>query len=105
MAAGDAHEDALRPVCERLHVADLPTPGFVREQLVRLGLGQVHFEDLSENLLPHYARLSHEIQRNGEELTSVIGEKYLDRLRTNLPLWVHACESSLLVWGIFHGRR
>ncbi|MER6386334.1 methyltransferase domain-containing protein [Streptomyces sp. NPDC001250] len=105
MAADDTHEDALRPVCERLHVTNLATPGFVCGQLAGLGLGQVHFDDLSENLLPHYARLSDEVQRSGEGLTGVIGEEYLDRLRTNLPLWVHACESGLLAWGIFHGRQ
>ncbi|GAA1925151.1 SAM-dependent methyltransferase [Streptantibioticus ferralitis] len=105
MAADDAHQDALRPVCERLNVTDLATPNFVREQLARLGLGQVRFDDLSENLLPHYARLTAEVQRNSEELTGAVGEEYLDRLRTNLPLWVHACENGLLSWGIFHGRR
>ncbi|MDF3293078.1 SAM-dependent methyltransferase [Streptomyces silvisoli] len=105
MAADDAHQEALRPVCERLNVTDLPTPDFVRVQLARLGLGQVRFDDLSENLLPHYARLTEQVRRNGEELTGAVGEEYLDRLRANLPLWVHACEDGLLSWGIFHGRR
>lgn len=105
MAADDAPEEARRPMCERLHAANLPTPGFVREHLARLGLGQVHFDDLSENLHPHYARLSDEVQHNGEGLTGIIGEEYLDRLRTSLPLRVHAYERGLLAWGIFHGRR
>ncbi|MFF7019924.1 SAM-dependent methyltransferase [Streptomyces klenkii] len=105
MAADDTHQDALRPVCERLHVTDLATPDFVREQLTGLGLGQVHFDDLSENLLPHYTRLTEEVQRRGQELTGTVGEEYVERLRKNLPLWVHACKNGLLSWGIFHARR
>lgn len=105
MAADDTHTDALRPVCERLNVADLATPDFVRERLTRLGLGQVRFDDLSENLLPHYTRLAEDVRRHGDELTGAFSDAYLERLRANLPLWVDACEKGLLSWGIFHARR
>ncbi|MET7570732.1 methyltransferase domain-containing protein [Streptomyces sp. NPDC005492] len=107
MAADDTHQEALRPVCERLHVTDLATPDFVRTQLTRLGLERVGFEDLSEHLIPHYARLTAEVRDHGDELTTTdaIGEEYLARLRANLPLWLDACENGLLAWGIFHARR
>lgn len=105
MAADDSHRDALRPVCERLNVADLATPDFVRERLTGLGLGRVRFDDLSENLLPHYTRLAEDVRRHGDELAGAYSDAYRERLRANLPLWVDACENGLLSWGVFHARR
>ncbi len=102
MATEDAPAEELAPLAERLAMGEFATPGLYRALLGELGLLPARFEDLSEHLLTHYVRLTEEVQQHADELAKVISPGYLDRLRENLPLWVRACRSGHLVWGIFH---
>lgn len=104
LTAEDAPEEELRPLMERLTVADLATTGFYEKLQTSLLLTQVRFEDLSEHMLIHYERLSEEV-RQDPKLTDAVSAAYLDRLRDNLPRWVEACRKGLLQWGIFDARR
>ncbi|MFC5721702.1 SAM-dependent methyltransferase [Streptomyces gamaensis] len=105
MAADGTPREALRETIARLEVAELATPSFYRERLTGLGLARVDFEDRSEQLLTHYTRLAEETRERAEELRGRIAPAYVDSLLRNLPLWVDACRSGLLSWGIFHARR
>ncbi|MFJ9413857.1 SAM-dependent methyltransferase [Streptomyces sp. NPDC101227] len=105
MASDDTPAEAIRPLLTRLAAPSLPTPGQYQKLLPQLGLAQVEFEDLSEQLRTHYNRLTEEAQRFHAEPDGAISPDYLAKVRENLPLWQRACRDGLLVWGIYHCRR
>ncbi|MEU5895074.1 MULTISPECIES: class I SAM-dependent methyltransferase [Streptomyces] len=104
MAAEDASAQELRPALSRLGVRSLATPSYYRDSLSALGL-ELDFEDRTEDLATHYARLHEEVRHRSGELRGVISPAYVDGLLANLPLWVDITRHGLLRWGIFHARR
>lgn len=94
----------VRPALSRLGVETLATPSFYLERLAALGL-TADFEDHTEDLITHYARLDEEVRRRTSELQGIISQTYLDGLLSNLPLWTDITRRRLLRWGLFHARR
>ncbi|MEV4437344.1 methyltransferase domain-containing protein [Streptomyces sp. NPDC049555] len=105
MAATTTTEGELRPLMERLTAPDLATPAFYDAELRRLGLAEVEYEDLSAHMLTHYERLAGEVARENPGLAGAVSADYVRGLRENIPLWVAACRSERIRWGIFHARR
>ncbi|MEI5103048.1 methyltransferase domain-containing protein [Streptomyces sp. PmtG] len=105
MADEEAPAEALRPAVSRLGVEALATPGFYQRSLTGLGLTEVEFADHSDQLVPHYVRLTEETRARESELRGVISSAYLDHLLDNLPLWADAARGRYLRWGVFSGRR
>ncbi|MEU4996519.1 methyltransferase domain-containing protein [Streptomyces sp. NPDC021622] len=95
----------LRPVVSRLRVDELATPDFYRRSLGGLGMSQVDFDDLSEQMGNHYDRLIEETHKREQELRTVISPDYVDTLLNSLSLWADASHRGQLRWGIFHCRR
>ncbi|MEU8431621.1 class I SAM-dependent methyltransferase [Streptomyces sp. NPDC029216] len=104
MAAETTPAESVRPALSRLGVQALATPSFYGEHLSHLGL-KADFEDLTEHLVTHYARLDQEVRDRTGELREVISPAYLDGLLDNLPLWVDITHRRMLRWGLFHARR
>ncbi|MGK4578705.1 SAM-dependent methyltransferase [Kitasatospora sp. HPMI-4] len=104
MAAETAGFGQLRDVLARLHVTTLATPRYYQRALTELGLDGVDFEQLDQHLLTHYIRIEEETRSRAAELEGLLGPAYLESLLANLPLWVEACRSGLLRWGVFHAR-
>ncbi|MFI9203205.1 SAM-dependent methyltransferase [Streptomyces sp. NPDC053048] len=105
MAAEDTPPDTIRPAVSRLGVDALATPAFYRGRLTELGLADVEFDDLTDQLTTHYARLTEETTSRATELRGIISPAYVDRLLENLPLWVDATRDRRLRWGILSGTR
>ncbi|MDI3421644.1 class I SAM-dependent methyltransferase [Streptomyces luteolus] len=105
MAAENAPADALQPALRRLGIPALATPSFYREQLSALGFTRTEFEDRSEDVTTHYARLEEEVRRRAAELRDIISPAYLQGLLTNLPLWKDLTHQGLVRWGLFHARK
>ncbi len=104
MAEESTPREALRPALSRLGVRDLATLPFYLSHLSSLGL-RAAFDDLSEHLATHYARLAHEVAHRSDELRSVMSPAYLGELAANLPLWADITQRGLLRWGLFHGTK
>lgn len=104
MADDGVEADLLRPVVARTCVEGLPTPRFYLNQLARLGFAAVEFADHSQHLLTHYQRITEETQQHMAELVDATSHSYVESLVENLTLWVNACRSGHLRWGIFLGR-
>lgn len=103
MQADDAPEDQLQPVYDRIHLDSLGSPGFYRHTLKELGLREQAFEDHSEQLPRHYARVLRELEERGETLQQQghVSAEYIDRMKKGLRHWVDGGEKGYLVWGIF----
>jgi sarcosine/dimethylglycine N-methyltransferase len=94
--------DVLQPILDRIHLDTLGSPGFYRRTAGRFGMKEVAFEDHTEHLATHYARVLEETEKREDELSEVASEEYIERMKTGLRHWVEGGNRGHLVWGIFH---
>jgi glycine/sarcosine/dimethylglycine N-methyltransferase len=104
MAADDADRSALAPILARLHLKNLASPGFYRQELKRLNLSGISFEDHTHQLTTHYGRVLEETERRYDEVSRHVSPDYLDRMRTGLRNWTAGGESGNLAWGVFYAK-
>jgi sarcosine/dimethylglycine N-methyltransferase len=97
-------QGVLQPILDRIHLETLGSPGFYREQLQRLGLAELSFEDHSEQLPRHYARVLEETQRRESDLRRLVSREYINRMKKGLEHWIEGGRNGYLCWGIFHFR-
>lgn len=94
-------DGVLEPILERIHLDSLGSPGFYRRTAEALGMDDLGFEDYSEHLPTHYARVLEETERDEENLSAVISEDYIRRMKKGLGRWVEGGRRGYLAWGIF----
>ncbi len=105
MQADDCPEGVLTPILDRIHLESLGSPGFYRETAGSLGMREITFEDYTEHLPTHYARVLEETEAHEEELLSAgISAEYIQRMKKGLQHWVDGGRKGYLAWGILHFR-
>ena len=105
MQTDDCPPDVLQPVLDRIHLDSLASPGFYRKQLAALGLEEVAWVPMPEQLRRHYATVAAELDARRDEMLEHCGADYVTRMRQGLQHWVDAAERGHLTWGILHFRR
>ncbi len=105
MRTDECPEGVLQPILDRILLDDLGSPGFYREACQREGLQEIGFEDHSEQLPRHYARVLRETEKMEPELGGEISEAYITRMKKGLQHWVDGGRRGHLCWGIFRFRR
>ena len=96
---------ALKPVYERIHLPNLGSFAFYREQLDAQGLEDAGTQDLSGQLRTHYARVRAELTARQAELKGHVSGAYLARMLDGLARWVSAADQGQLAWGVIHYRK
>jgi sarcosine/dimethylglycine N-methyltransferase len=106
MQADDCPPDVLQPILDRIHLETLGTPGFYRRTLVELGMEELGYEDLTDQLVNHYARVLGELERQEDRLKQHgrVSEDYIERMKKGLEHWVEGGRKGHLAWGILHFR-
>lgn len=104
MQADDCPEGVLAPILDRIHLDSLGSPGFYRRAAREAGMRQIGFEDHTEQLPIHYARVLEETEAHEEELTRAISPEYIERMKKGLQHWIEGGNNGYLAWGIFHFR-
>lgn len=101
MQTDDCPDGVLEPILERIHLDSLGSPGFYRRTAEELGMRDLGFRDYSEHLPTHYARVLEETEKDEENLSSVISEDYIRRMKKGLGHWIEGGHRGYLAWGIF----
>lgn len=101
MRTDAADPDELKPILERIHLADLGSPGFYRAQADRLGWADLRFEAHADQLPRHYTRVLTELNELEDELDGLVSPGYIERMKKGLGHWIEGGRSGLLTWGIF----
>ncbi|HUU67180.1 MAG TPA: methyltransferase domain-containing protein [Methyloceanibacter sp.] len=96
-------KDALLPIYDRIHLPDLASFGFYREELSERGFEEVEVEELTGHMRTHYARVTEELDARRGELGA--SDAFVDRMLKGLGHWVSGAEGGLLTWGIMHFRK
>jgi sarcosine/dimethylglycine N-methyltransferase len=95
--------EALRPIYDRIHLPDLASFGFYRQELAERGFQEVSIEELTRHMRTHYARIGEELDARRDELDA--SEAFVNRMLKGLGHWVSGAEGGLLAWGIMHFRK
>ncbi len=104
MKSDGCPDEILQPILDRLHLDSLGSPGFYRRTAREVGLKEVNFEDHTEQLPTHYARVLEETEQREDELSEAVSRDYLDRMKKGLSHWVEGGRNGHLTWGIHHFR-
>ncbi len=104
MMADDCPREVLQPILDRIHLETLGTPKFYRETTKRFGMKEIGFEEHTDQLATHYARVLAETERREPELVKVVSQSYIDNMKKGLGHWVEGGGNGHLAWGIFHFR-
>lgn len=105
MQADTCQQGVLQPVLDRIHLSSLGSPGFYRQTTAALGMEEVQFLDLSQQLVNHYSSVFAAIDRNYDAAVSTSGKDYIDRMKAGLNHWVEAGKNGYLCWGFFKFRK
>ncbi len=106
MQADDAPTDQLQPIYDRIHLDSLGSPGFYKTTLAALGLENVEFENHSDQLPRHYARVREQLIAHASKLLERgVSRDYIERMQTGLQHWVDGGHQNYLAWGIFTAQR
>lgn len=95
----------LQPVLDRIHLDSLGSFAFYRQTAADVGLEEEGIEDLTPQLIHHYARVRDQLTKDRPSLAGKVSEAYIDRMLTGLQHWVDAGEAGRLAWGIMHFRK
>jgi sarcosine/dimethylglycine N-methyltransferase len=93
----------LKPIYDRIHLSDLASIGFYREELSARGFEEVSVEELTGHMRTHYTRVSEELDARRDEIGA--SNAFVDRMLKGLGHWVSGAEDGLLAWGIMHFRK
>ncbi len=102
MKSDGCPDEVLQPILDRLHLDSLGSPEFYRQTARTVGLQEVDFEDHTEHLTAHYARVLKETEQREDELSEVVSQAYLGRMKKGLGHWVEGGYNGHLTWGIYH---
>ena len=105
MQTDDCPPGVLGPVLDRIHLDSLGSPGFYHRCLTNLGLQEIEFVEMADQLRTHYDRVRSELTSRREEMTSRSGADYVERMLQGLGHWVDAADRGHLTWGILHFRK
>lgn len=104
MQSENACREDLGPVLERIQLETMGSPEFYQREMQALGLELVEWDDHSEQLPRHYARVKQELEARYDELLGSISRNYLDNMIKGLGHWVQNGKAGNLRWGILHFR-
>lgn len=105
MQAEGVDEAVLAPVLARIHLASMGSFEAYRRFAAALDWEEVQIEDLSPQLVNHYARVKQVLEEREEELKQVCTDDYRERMKAGLDHWVKAGRQNALAWGILHFRK
>lgn len=105
MQSAEAPEGVLEPILARIHLDSLGSTAFYRDCCARAGLEEIGFEDCSQQLPRHYARILAELEAKEPELEGIVSRDYRERMKTGLRHWVDGGAAGHLCWGIFRFRK
>lgn len=99
MQADDCPAGVLQPVLDRIYLSSLGSPGFYRQTAAELGMQEIQFLDLSQQLVNHYSSILAAVDDNYEQAVSTSGKDYIDRMKVGLNHWIEAGKAGHICWG------
>jgi len=100
MQSEDCDPEVLGPVLDRIHLDTLGSIPFYRDAAARAGLKEVRVVELTSHLVTHYQSVLGAIEGREEELVTLCGEDYVERMKEGLRHWIENGQAGNLRWGV-----
>lgn len=101
MQSDECPDGVLDDVLARIHLTDFGSPHFYRRTAAELGWKDLGFDDHTDQLINHYARVLEATEEQETELLKSISTSYLTQMKVGLRRWVDGGRNGHLAWGIF----
>ena len=105
MAADGVAANSLDAILQRIHLADLGSPGRYQQWAEAVGLVREIWNERTSMLVCHYSRVREELRQRKAELSQSISPTYLKRMDAGLGHWVDGGEAGRLSWGLMRFRK
>ena len=105
MQADDCPVGVLQPILDRIHLKNMGSFGFYREELAKRGFVEISVQPMLGQLKTHYSRISEEVRGRYGLAVSLSGKVYVDNMLRGLEYWVDGAEKNYLAWGIIHFKK
>ncbi len=102
MKSEDCLDGVLQPILDRIHLSSLGSPAFYRRTAEVLGMQQILFEDLTDQLVHHYVRVLEETEAHEADLAADVTSDYVANMKKGLQYWIDGGWNGHLAWGIFN---
>lgn len=96
---------ALQPIYDRIHLSNLASFAFYREELKKRGFSEVKIDDFTHQLRNHYHNVGVQLADRREELEGRISADYINNMLAGLKYWVDGADDGYLAWGVMHFRK
>ena len=97
------HPDAMQAIYDRIHLPDLASIGFYRDELTKRDFTEVETEVLTEQLGTHYGRVKQDMLARQKELG--LPDDFVGRMSAGLTCWVDGAANGNLRWAIMLYRK
>ena len=94
---------ALQPIYDRIHLPDLASIKFYREELTARGFSELETEVLTRQLGTHYRRVREELLARKDEYR--LPDEFVTRMAAGLNHWVDGAANGNLRWAIMVYRK
>jgi sarcosine/dimethylglycine N-methyltransferase len=106
MQTEDAYDEFIEPILKRIHLDSLATPTYYRNLAKELGMEEIAYEVLTQQLVNHYAKILDETIKKEDELRKLdVSQAYLTHMKEGLENWVIGGVYGHLAWAIFCFRK
>lgn len=106
MQTEDAYDEFIEPILKRIHLDSLATPSFYRNLAKELGMKEIAYEVLTQQLVNHYAKVLDETIKYEDKLLELeVSDAYLTHMKEGLQNWVIGGKYGHLAWAIFCFRK
>lgn len=102
MKSENCPDGVLQPILDRIHLSSLGSPAFYRKTAERLGMRQILFEDLTDQLVRHYVRVLEQTEAHEADLAADVTSDYVANMKKGLQYWIDGGRNGHLAWGIFN---
>lgn len=104
MQADDLQDrQAMQPIYDRIHLPDLASIGFYRNELEQRGFETLEIDEMTDQLGTHYRRVREDMLARQDELG--LSEEFVDRMSEGLGHWVSGAAEGRLSWAIMVFRK
>ena len=105
MQADDCPAGVLQPILDRIHLENMGSFKFYREELATRGFEEISVRPMLGQLKAHYTRISEEVRSRYDLAVALSGKFYVDNMLRGLEHWVNGAKKKYLAWGIIHYKK
>ncbi len=100
MQSDNCPEGVLQNIFDRINLDSMGSLNFYRTTCQNVGLKEIKFIDLSNQLINHYSHVKEQLITVKNDLQTNVSSEYIEKMLKGLDHWVEGGKQGYLKWGI-----